>query len=645
MGHFDPTRGFSFVRFSPYGPSDQEINDRIRYLDPDNHYQALHRHWRDRMLLDRDIYRGLYVRHRRTHFGRNSTSSLPIAEPASWTFSRRTQIVTHFSEAGNSWSGVTRERDCIFLGPAGRPDPSPVHLLSTEMMTGRVMPWSPDFLRLSGHLEVSLGQVEWTRYVLSHMSDLLRHVHLYEGIFLSLFDYPHDPILFRAFATNWNYITNTLFLADREMTITIWEIFQLTGLPIFGRPYEEWVPPDADLFGIRSNGQPRYPDSLRQMYDIYYGIAATHPRDGFHPMVSFRNWIRFFMNRVLTESSGNSRHGSFANPADPFGIGRAIVSVDATGSVPDFERLSSRVLDDETILTAFLAWWLCHFAVVSRPTGYIRPGVFVMANALARGIRVSLAIPALATLYRSLREVTTSRDPSASHVAVPFHLINGWLYAYWRDFHGVVMPTDLTRRLPFLAHLAGASVFPPDQIRTHFLFWWRGRAATHTCPRVFVRGLPTSFGEGIFVRDDPLVSRDDWPILMAFMVSFREGFLPHRQDDEIFAEPYCPQRVAWQFGFDQGIPSLSIPLRPPRVSLTSFSEYWLFILRTGTGIGFFVPHPSRIGHVTVQYLQWYRDLVGAHHSLSEGDLRRCPYDDWFVLVGSARPRGGFFHHP
>lgn len=102
---------------------------------------------------------------------------------------------------------------------------------------------------------------------------------------------------------------------------------------------------------------------------------------------------------------------SYADVSDPFGVGREnIYFSDRRAYFPDLLGDGSKSISREAFLTAFLSWWLCDFLI---PSEDIRPEVFVVANSMARGHRISLAVPALANIYKSLRMISTSKDPGS----------------------------------------------------------------------------------------------------------------------------------------------------------------------------------------------------------------------------------------
>jgi hypothetical protein len=160
-----------------------------------------------------------------------------------------------------------------------------VHLLGKEMIDGEASRWAGiDFslpLRYHGH------QLDWTRYILTQERNILCSSGVYSCIFLSMFRYHIDTPWLRAFCERWSYSTNTLFIDDRELTPTLWEIRQLIGLPVFGCYYDEFLLSEGDL-----RDPSLHPASLREVYRIYDQLR------GQHLSVPFRFWISYFTDRL-----------------------------------------------------------------------------------------------------------------------------------------------------------------------------------------------------------------------------------------------------------------------------------------------------------------------------------------------------------
>jgi hypothetical protein len=181
--------------------------------------------------------------------------------------------------------------------------------------------------------------------VLTREETVLERAGIYDLVFLSMFHYHIDTTWLRAFCERWNYSTNTLFIDDRELTLTLLELQQLTGLPIFGRFYDEFMVLSADLGDLT-----RFPPSLQRTHEIYHHLWRGHPG------VSFRHWITYFTNRVHTRPEG------LDSTRDPFGTSRLEIHHD--GPIPSQDTLCSHDVDQETYLTAFISWWIYYFLFV-----------------------------------------------------------------------------------------------------------------------------------------------------------------------------------------------------------------------------------------------------------------------------------------
>jgi Plant mobile domain len=98
--------------------------------------------------------------------------------------------------------------------------------------------------------------------MLINESNNLINAGIYEAVFLSMFKYDMSNHLLQAFAERWNYTTNSLFTGEKEMSITLWDLKQLTGLPIHGLPYDEYIP-------LEKNG------SLWHIFDAYNRLSQN----------------------------------------------------------------------------------------------------------------------------------------------------------------------------------------------------------------------------------------------------------------------------------------------------------------------------------------------------------------------------------
>jgi hypothetical protein len=159
-----------------------------------------------------------------------------------------------------------------------------------------------------------------------------------------------------------------------------------------------WIRPATSLLGhyydefLLLEGDLRDPSlhlaSLQEIYRIYDQLR------GQQLSVPFRFWIFYFTDRLHSHSE------CCASTRDPFGTRCPDLYCDVSALPQDI--LCSHDISRETYLTTFLSWWICFFLLPSSGARTIRPSVFVIASRISRSERVSLAVPVLANIYRSL---------------------------------------------------------------------------------------------------------------------------------------------------------------------------------------------------------------------------------------------------
>jgi hypothetical protein len=242
----------------------------------------------------------------------------------------------------------------------------------------------------------------------------------------------------------------------------------------------------------------------------------------------------------------------------------------------------------------------------------IRPDTFVMASMLARGQTLSLAIPALANIFRCLRILSTSSDPSYCDEVIPFHFLGGWAHSYWPGLYAPVMDHHMRRHLPLLAEIAGAvsSPLPAWLARQYF--------------RCSVRHLRPSEGRmfpSYTSRDSDLDMIDESPsedhsrglvpgsTEAEFFISIRHGFLPLRLGDRVILEPYMPHRCAHQFGLDQDVPVMIRTADSIVADLDCATRCWTAFLRLDTRCRFTIPSTSRVSIFSVFHERWFHAMV------------------------------------
>ncbi|KAL0928626.1 hypothetical protein M5K25_000532 [Dendrobium thyrsiflorum] len=227
-------------------------------------------YWHREMLVDRDIYDGIFTRSPcMSHFDLD----LPTGHnPVDWIITLRLR-----HSDGNSLERIIEglnygDQDILQRAPDVAEHTGAIRLLSSQLLHHEIEEnhYDPMF---GSPIQALTGNV--SRLSSSWLQSIIEH---------------------------WDRATNTCWVGPNEMTITLWDLYTIYGLPILGVPYEEYVPADYDLFSSRPAGQQRRGEfvysaelhqNLRHYYDLYQHRRRGRSRRG---TVSLDVWIASFLH-------------------------------------------------------------------------------------------------------------------------------------------------------------------------------------------------------------------------------------------------------------------------------------------------------------------------------------------------------------
>lgn len=116
-----------------------------------------------------------------------------------------------------------------------------------------------------------------------------------------MFRYRLSAHVLRAFLGNWDSSFNVCHTSAGEIGLTLWDIHDLTRLPIVGHPYEEYCLTDEELYAINAEEKYTHWDHLRDLFDIYAHPVTEkkvveRPTVEDYPQITFNEWIAFFID-------------------------------------------------------------------------------------------------------------------------------------------------------------------------------------------------------------------------------------------------------------------------------------------------------------------------------------------------------------
>lgn len=118
------------------------------------------------------------------------------------------------------------------------------------------------------------GVLEWTRAILDTFANTLHNAGIYGGVAVSRYPYEYNRNVWRAFCELWGPLSNTLHYADGEMSISLYDLKVIGGLPIYGISYDEFIPPNEDL--QRSD---LYAPTISELLRIHSALCVAHHSD------------------------------------------------------------------------------------------------------------------------------------------------------------------------------------------------------------------------------------------------------------------------------------------------------------------------------------------------------------------------------
>ncbi|KAL0291563.1 UNVERIFIED_CONTAM: hypothetical protein Sradi_7022400 [Sesamum radiatum] len=235
-----------------------------------------------------------------------------------------------------------------------------------------------------GEVSFYPGYWEWTEDVLGHHANILHAAKIHAAVHTSLFTYVCNKHVLQAFLELWCPSTNTLHTAVGEISISLWDIRGLCGLPVRGEFYDEIVPSSKDLLGDETC-KPSVPRSCKYLLLAYHHL----PKDLSGVLIS--DWVRFWFKGPLRYAAPPLR-SSRKRVHEPKLSRNPSGDVDASNLPRAKDRDEPFTIlqipediRDETYVAAFLSCWLCNFVLPHNKVGKVRASTFKVASRMAHG--------------------------------------------------------------------------------------------------------------------------------------------------------------------------------------------------------------------------------------------------------------------
>ena len=215
------------------------------------------------------------------------------------------------------------------------------------------------------------------------------------------YPYGYSSNVWKAFCELWGPLTNTFHQGSGEMSISLYDLKVIGGLPILGTPYEEFLPSNYDLCKKEA-----YSSILSELLRIHSQLCVFYGQK----QIFLNQWLdHFYRGKVIFAGYGEKNQRMSPNEQKILKAQKILLEVTKEGA-----------------LAAFLVFWLCRF-VLPLKGGRVRPKTFPMACLMAHGSKVSLAPTVLGYIYHGLGEIVFLSEETRIHIYFHARSLYCWL--------------------------------------------------------------------------------------------------------------------------------------------------------------------------------------------------------------------------
>ncbi|PIN21566.1 hypothetical protein CDL12_05730 [Handroanthus impetiginosus] len=129
---------------------------------------------------------------------------------------------------------------------------------------------SNELIRDQNEFQYIKGYWEWTEDVLSLCRHKLDAAQIYDFVYASLFTYGRNFEVMKVFFEAWCPLNNTLLTSLGELSISLWDLHSLAGLPLTGSLYDEVIPSFEELTGVDQTNNRFVPHSCKYLFHDYH---------------------------------------------------------------------------------------------------------------------------------------------------------------------------------------------------------------------------------------------------------------------------------------------------------------------------------------------------------------------------------------
>ncbi|XP_058108503.1 uncharacterized protein LOC131251659 [Magnolia sinica] len=186
-----------------------------------------------------------------------------------------------------------------FLTPCYNPHAIyPTHYFETiqQHFHDRDSLWGKDEFRTRGFWADRSYYSAWTKAILKKYKDVLVAAKIFSAIEATSEFFHKDTMIYKGFLKYWSSTTNSFHLPIGEVSITLWDLHRMAGLPISGSFLDEYVPTNEEFAYVAPN---RTPKILASTIKLFREMSCLHDVHKISPL----QWLAHFSRYLLFPSS------------------------------------------------------------------------------------------------------------------------------------------------------------------------------------------------------------------------------------------------------------------------------------------------------------------------------------------------------
>ncbi|CAN6711811.1 unnamed protein product [Malus baccata var. baccata] len=412
-------------------------------------------------------------------------------------------------------------------------------------------------VKVTGCATLQVGVLEWTETTLRTYASVLRQANIYGAVAVSRYPYKYSSNVWKAFCELWGPLTNTFHQGNGEMSISLYDLKVIGGLPILGAPYKEFIPPNGDLCKKET-----YPSTFPELLRIHSQLCKFYGQK----QIFWNQWLdHFYRGKIVYAGYGEKNQRMSPNEQK---------IVKARGILQEVTK--------EGALATFL------------------------------GSKVSLTPTVLGYIYHSLGDIVSCpRGPGFTYISMPVHYIVGWLGEHFPFLYRSRPDSDFPEGYPQLARYAGVEPREVNISQARFIF--RSDKSVIYRPTVFVEE------KGCSLMDNEDLSDDYFEFLVCVRTAkFPVRIGEHLWLEPYFPNRFARQ-FGFDQGVPTNKLAFGVSSRQ-NCSVEAMFEAQAVLLKRNTGSLFYVPCSTHQGICTYWYCKWWGTSCATYLGISLADI-------------------------